>query len=578
MHLRASNLSIALVGLVLITACAPSQGTSAPSGPAAAVPPAPEKSLTVASQVEQASWDETISGAAGSGAYKHTRNIGFNGLTMALRSGENELRLAAELPAIGKDTWLVRPDGTMTMTWKLRKDAKWHDGTPVTSADFVFSHNLRSDPDVAKGQISAATKLITSIEAPDPYTVVTHWKSTSLLGQYGGNLDPLPKHILEATAQGPDRANLGQQRYFFDEYVGTGPFKLVHWERGSFMNFERFDEYFKGPAKINRLTVRFIQDVNTMAANFLAGAVDVVLPLGVEFQLGLDLQDKFKAEGTGHTVQIESRAGPNSSEIMVDPTYARPLNGMTQQPVRLALLLALDRKELMEVMTAGYSEIVNNPYHPSTEPYQYVKQYVESPTYPWNYPYDVRRAQDLLTSAGWTKGSDGILVHQPSGERFDYQQLVRQGSGPLKQGAIIQQYYKAVGVNVDLHQMTAVEAGDNKFVGTKPGSVMITSGANEVRRYHSNDIPRESNNWTGGSNRGRWTDPKMDAIIQKIEVTIEPAPLRDAYRTYVDEVYQQLPYHPYFWEVVPTLVAKGVTGPLLVGSTSTNNVWEWDKN
>lgn len=574
MHLDRLSLWISVAALVLLTACAPSQGASTAAGPAQVAQPAPEKSMTIAVSREITSFDESISGTTGGGAYQHARAVAYDGLMSSQTDGTYELRLATKQPTLENRDWVVNADGSMDMTWHVRQDAKWHDGVPVTAEDYVFAHTVRADPEVSKGQRFNYIVLITRATVIDPYTFTTHWQTATLAGKYGDGLAPLPKHILESAYLGPNKEGLGQLRYFLDEFIGTGPFKLNRFERGAFISFDRFDQYYKGPAHLSHLTLTFVTDPNTIAASFLAGAIDAVLPNAIDLDLGLALFDRFAKDGSGNRVQMDGRGAANNSELMVDPVFARPIHGMTQQLVRQALLQAIDRQDLMETMTHGTSQVANNPYDPQTPTYQYVKAYVESPTYPWTYPYDVRKAQQLLASAGWVKGSDGMLVDQTNGDKFDYQILVRPGAGGLKEGLIIQDYWKAVGVNLEVHVLTPVEQASQIFIGQKSGSALITSGAQETRRYHSNDIPREENRYAG-SNRGRWSDPRMDALIMKIETTIDTPGLQAAYRAYTDEVFSQVSWHPYYWEILPTLIAKGVT---TAGSNSTNNTWSWDKN
>lgn len=597
MQRKYTSLSVVMmIGLLLVSACAPSQPAAGRAEQAAAGAPAAKKTLIFVQQRDQASFDDVVSGAAGGAAYLHGKPIADEGLTGPVINGVRDLRLAAELPSTTKGTWAVYPDGRMDMTWKLVRNAKWHDGAPVTSADFVFAYTVRTDKEVAKqGLKGSGVEYVTSVEAPDPYTFVTHWKTTTNLGAAGGGLNPLPKHILESAYLGPNKSTMGELRYFFDEFIGAGPFKLTEWLVGSHMTFDRFDEYHKGPAKLDRVTMRIVPDANTMAANLLAEAVDVVLPQGIELELALELQERWTKEGSGHRLVMGDRLDALNFELMVDPMFAKPVYGMTQQPVRQALLQAIDRQELTQLMTQGYSKIATSFWSPNDdENYPYIKEYVESPTYPWRYTYDPRKAQELLTSAGWTRGPDGILVHPASGptassptgsfpydlpaageERFTYQALVRQGSGPFKVGVIIQQYWKAVGVDLDVHVLTQTEQLDQRFIGQKPGAAMITSGA-KGRRLHSSGLASEANNWIGGNNRGRWYSPETDRLIEKIEVTVDEQQLKAAYKGYIDYAGSLVVYHPFYWEPLPILMLKGVTGPGEAGY-STGNIWYWDK-
>ena len=572
-----SILSIAMIGLLAVTACAPSQSAGGRTDEAASAPPPREKVLTAAIQREIASFDDRITGATGGAAFRHAIEVVTDGLTAppVIEGQEREMRLATELPSTTNGGWVVKPDGTMDMTWKLVRNAKWHDGTPLTAADYVFGVNLRNDKEVAKQAPAGGAQYIRSIDTPDPYTLVTHWSQLSLLGQYGAGLEPLPRHILEPVYK-EDKTQLQNHRYFSSDFVSTGPFKLTQFEPGSHQEFTRFDEYYRGPAKVSKIILRQVPDTNTMTANFLAGGVDLVLYPGIELELALELKDRFQREGTGHQVIVGMREQANNWELQVDPIYARPVNGMPNALVRQGLLQAIDREEIAELMTSGYSPVATQQYAPGTEGEFYLKDYIFSPNFPYKYPYDPRKAQELLAQAGWTTGSDGMLVHSLSGERFDFLVHIRQGGAQLKHNSVIQQNWKAVGANLEMHTLTTAEQNDNKFIALKPGAGHVTAGIT-ARRIHSSGLATEANNWTGGNNRGRWNNPETDRLIEKLEVVIDPAERKTAYREYLDHSMGLVAFYPFFWEPIPWIAAKGVTGMLPVG-TNQNNWWAVDRN
>ncbi|MBI4213961.1 MAG: hypothetical protein HY534_06585, partial [Chloroflexi bacterium] len=215
-----------------------------------------KKTLTIAIQREPTSFDTVITGEGASSAAGGASNPGamvHEGLTRVTHTGERDLQLAAELPADTRGTWVINADGSMDVTWKIRSDARWHDGAPVTSADFEFAFRVRNDPESARlGTGSGAARLITSVTATGPYTFVTHWSGINIDVEAGG-FNPLPKHLLES-AYVANKATFGDNRYFTTEFVGAGPFKLMRWEPGSHLEFERFEGYYRGPAKISSVT------------------------------------------------------------------------------------------------------------------------------------------------------------------------------------------------------------------------------------------------------------------------------------------------------------------------------------
>src|SRR5439155_26739855 len=83
-------------------------------------------------------------------------------------------QFAEALPSLENGLWQVFPYGRMETTWRVRPGASWHDGTPLTSADLLFTAAVSQDKDTpifAHG----AYKLIEAVEAPDPRTVTVRW-------------------------------------------------------------------------------------------------------------------------------------------------------------------------------------------------------------------------------------------------------------------------------------------------------------------------------------------------------------------------------------------------------------------
>ena len=317
-----------------------------------------------------------------------------------------------------------------------------------------------------------------------------------------------------------------------------------------------------------------------MVANILAGAVEVLAPPNVDLALGMEVKDRWAKEGSKNQVIIQTRGGAETWEIMLDPQYAKPVNAMTQQPVRQALLQAVNRKDLNEVMTQGFSEIAYIFIHPDDENYPYVKDLDPREGNPrFEYPYDVRKAMDLMAQAGWTKASDGILVHQPSGEKFNYDVKTRRGDGPFKQASIVQDYWKAIGVSLNIEVLTPANQDNNEYLATRPGASFHTAGGSSYAglRSHSSTIPTAANRFTG-NNRGRYSNPKVDGILEKIFVTIDADQAKELYRQNLIEQMTDLHSFMWYWVTVPILMVEGITGPRLVGQIVTSNIAEWDYN
>ena len=265
-------LSLATIGLLVVTACAPSE--SAGGGARESVPaPEREKTLTVMIQREPGSFDIQMTmdrGSSRAGGVNHVASIVKAELTREDEAGQRQPWLATEIPTQAKGTAVVNPDNTMDVTWKLRPDIFWHDGTPVTTADYVFRHMAMDELQIVGNLPKGFLKSVTALDAK---TMVVRW-SVPYVRYDEEAVTNLPRHIL-GDLYDRDKDALAVSRYFRNEFVGTGPFKLVEWEPGSHIEFRRHDLYHLGVPPIHRVFLRFVSDPNTMVANLLSGAVDV---------------------------------------------------------------------------------------------------------------------------------------------------------------------------------------------------------------------------------------------------------------------------------------------------------------
>src|SRR5207249_4588378 len=124
------------------------------------------------------------------------------------------------------------PDGTMVTTYHLRDKVRWHDGTPVTAQDFVFSNRILKDATLPI-QDRAQTRQFTSVEARDDSTVVITWSGPYIFANLLGGKDiyPLPRHQLEGKYES-DPSNFATGSEWTSAFIGAGPFRVQSWEPG----------------------------------------------------------------------------------------------------------------------------------------------------------------------------------------------------------------------------------------------------------------------------------------------------------------------------------------------------------
>jgi peptide/nickel transport system substrate-binding protein len=476
-----------------------------------------------------------------------------------------EPRLAVDNVSLEQGTWRVNADGTMDTTWKLRPGVKWQDGTPFDANDVVFSFNVYKDPDIPNS-IGAAISRMESIAAPDPLTISVHWSSIYIRASEAPGLIPIPRHLLEETYR-TDKANFANSPFFSSQFVGLGAYRLTRWDRDVEIELVRFDDYFRGRPPFDTVKVRMLRDVNTLVANVLAGGIDMILPTGLDLETAVEVKRRW--EGTGNQVYTNLSGGVRHLEIQFRPEYALPRNGLTNRSVRQALYSAIDRETLNQILNQGLAPVADSWIPPTHQ----LRPTLE-PSIP-QFPFDTRRAQQLLTESGWTRAGDGSLVNTASGEQFVLDLNGSQGTRTDKEQPIIADGWKTVGVQASMNSIPPALGGDREYRSKLPG-VNLSGGVGfedfTTDRLFSKFASSEATRWNGG-NRGGYNNPAVDAILDRMAVTVTPAERLELHQALLREQMTDVALMPLYWQVEPVVALKGITG----FDVTTWNFGKWDR-
>jgi peptide/nickel transport system substrate-binding protein len=483
---------------------------------------------------------------------------------------EYQPQLAVSGISLADGTWRVNADGTMATTWKLRPNIKWHDGMPFTSADLVFTLTALTDPEIDIPILPRA-ELMRSAAAPDPLTFSIEWSGPFTGADATFGLVPMPRHLLES-AYLADKADFRNNRWFTTDFVGLGPYRLDAWQQGSHIEFSRFDDYYQGRPPFDRVVVRFLGDSNTMVANILSGAVDIVLPEGVGIDPALEVQRRW--EGTGNQVRFDVRENVRMMDIQHRPDLARPVNGLTNRSVRQALLQAIDRQAVSEAVTRGVGPLADSWVLPDAP----IRRDLEG-AIP-QLPYDPARAGALLASLGWVRNADGVLQHSQTGDRFEI--TINSNVTPDSGGemAVIADGWKAIGAQPQFDTATT-RANPNQssmFPGVNLAGPQATSLYES--RLHSRNISSPANRWSG-MNRSGYENPRADILFDQLASEFDASRRLDVHRQLLQEVMSDVAFIPLYWQIVAVLSVKGVRSHKMVsstlGSASTWNFFDWDR-
>lgn len=310
--------------------------------------------------------------------------------------------LAAELPSRDNGSWVVNPGGTMETTWKIKPNAKWHDGQPVVSDDFVFALRVYLD-DAMPIADRTPEQFMERIEPVDEKTFVIHWKQSypwanELIAR---DLEPLPRHIMGSVYEAANAdAFLNHAFWSSVEYIGTGPFRLLRWDPGTQLVYRAFDDYFMGRPKLDEVIFRIIPDTNTFVANLLGGEVDASVGSSFGALAAATVRERWSQTGEGQLLGSPVRF--RHTQIQFNPEYlAQP--ALLDRRVRRAIVHGIDRETLAQVVSAGGSGFTEIFLSPSDPLYEQAQRAITK------YPYDPNRALALLQDAGWTKRGERLV-------------------------------------------------------------------------------------------------------------------------------------------------------------------------
>jgi peptide/nickel transport system substrate-binding protein len=274
------------------------------------------------------------------------------------------------------ESWSASEDG-LTYDFVLRKDAKFHNGDPVTAEDvkFSFQRYRGTSHELLKERVAA-------VETPDARRVRFKLKEpwadfTVFYGTATGAGWIVPRKYVEKV--GDDG--------FKKAPIGAGPYKFVSFTPGVELTLEAFEGYWRKAPSVKRLVFKVIPDEATRLAALKRGEVDIV------YSIRGELAEELRAT-PGLTLKPAVAQG-TFWLAFVDQWDAK--SPWHDERVRKAASLAIDRKGINQALTLGYSRLTGNPFVPDTFDYY------------WQPPapvYDQAQAKKLLADAGFANGFD----------------------------------------------------------------------------------------------------------------------------------------------------------------------------
>jgi peptide/nickel transport system substrate-binding protein len=456
--------------------------------------------------------------ALGTGA--NTQRRPFNaGLAMGDGNDRSIPYLAEVLPQLNSESWRVFPDGTMETTFRLRPNLAWHDGTPLSGGDFIFAWRVYTNPDLGTAASPPHT-LMEDVSAPDDRTIVIRWKrpypGAADLRPLGGagaspSYVPLPRHILEPTL-GPDARAFASQAYWTTEYVGLGPYRLERWEPGAFLEGSAFEGHALGRPKIDRIRFVFISDANAALATLLSGEAHMPVDDSVGLEQGVRLKEEWGQRSAGTVLFLPAIA--RYVRVQHRPELANP-RALLDARVRRAVAHGIDKPGINDGLFYGNALMSDSMIPPTVDYYAQVERAVPV------YPFDPRRAQTLMTEAGYPRAADGVFLNTGGDARLNLEIKNISNDRNNAERSIMANGFRQVGFEVEEAAYTPVQARDNEALSTFR-ALSPTGGVQSEDRFlyfTSSEISAPQTRWVG-SNRGGWANTEYDRLMNALNTTL----------------------------------------------------------
>lgn len=478
--------------------------------------------------------------------------------------------ICVELPTIENGGAIpeTTPEGKpgIKVTFVIRPGLKWGDGTPVTSRDVVFSWEVGRHPKSGVSNHEFYRSLY-RIEAKDESTVTLHFDKLAYDYNAIGDAGLLPAHLEEKVFRADPDAYRTRTLYDADPTnpgLHYGPYRIADVTAGSHVVLVPNEAWNGTKPHFRRIVVRVIENTAALEANLLSGAIDMIAG-----ELGLTVDQAIAFEKR-HGARFNVLYKPGLVYEHLEPNLDNPI--LKDVRVRRALLHALDRDTMVRQLFDGRQPVAHTGVNPL--------DWIYDPSVR-TYPYDPKRAADLLAEAGWTVLRGGIR-HNVRGERLTLDLATTAGNRVRESvQQVLQSHWRAVGVDVRIRNQPArVFFGETVRKRAFAGLALFAwySAPENLPRtiLHSSHIPATANNFAGQNYAG-YASAEMDSLIDAIQTELDRDKRRALWKRLQALYAEDLPALPLFFRADAFVLPKWLSGVEPTGhqDVSTNWIENW---
>lgn len=400
--------------------------------------------------------------------------------------------------------WNVSEDA-LKITFNLRKDAKWHDGKPVTSKDVKYTFDTIKANDTY--YFNTRAKVVDSIDTPDDYTVVFNMNTADVsfiadLGWYATFI--MPEHVF-------NNGQKWEENPASAKPVGSGPFKFSEYKQGQSITLVPNADYHEGSPKLDKLIFSIIPDAETAIQALINGEIDVFENVP---------SARVKELEANPDVRLALNEYPSPMRIIFNLSndIVKDVN------VRKAIATAINKEEISQKIYSGIQKPEYNMY-PSLIEWASNSENT-SPK------HNIEEAKKILEDAGYKKDGEGFYIRGLSIEVFE-------GSGYPEAAKLMKANLAEAGIELEV-SMSEFNAWNEKvaiqknFILELQGGFMGPDPAALKTRFGTG----------AGSNYGGYSNPKFDELCTKGAATGDKEERAKHYKEAQKVLAEELPYLP----------------------------------
>lgn len=408
------------------------------------------------------------------------------------------------------ESWSVSED-KLTWTFNLKQGVKFHNGKELTSADVKATFDRALNAEAGGLRTTEIIKMFTSVEAPDPYTVTI--TTDAPYGPMESLMCNMSLGIMDADYIEQYGLDLGTSA---EGENGTGPFKVVSWERDQEIVVERFDDYFGTPAKLQTVVYTIIPEAASRVIALETGEVDVI-----DKPTDEDLA-RLEADTENFTVLRK----PTISQRLFRFGCNDPIISNTK--VRQAIVYAIDRQAIIDALFTGSGYPSTAPLAPVTFGYSDLGEIEQ----------DLELAKSLLAEAGYPDGFDTKII---TTERYQ---------NGIELAEIISQQLAEIGINAEIEvwEWSALSASWNGITADEFDQPIFIMGAGPSMRDADGGLRglyTTSETGLNDRNYGFYSNAEVDSLIEQGMQETDQQKRVEIYKEAMEILYREDPVA--FW-------------------------------